>query len=512
MSARVPLRIDQEIQDLRLNGHVQSGNRLVTFSCKALDSRSVLIYNETGRTWRAGNEADGAEPHGERGAQAGPQAKRDTDRTTRERNRTKSTMLCRETAGGRTMKRIISLAMVLTLMLSLGSTALAAPSLRDVNPGSWFYNEVSEMVSSGAIEGYEDGTFQPDRQVSVVEAVTMAARMVGAPTGKNEAHWGGIQMEHAYASGWISEGDVARNEYGKLVSRELACKIIASALGLEAVEGAELSFTDAASVSESYLASVLAMCSSGLLTGYEDNTLRPQSILTRAQAAALLYRAAHLGEPAADSSLIRAAGYTKQQIVDYYLEVGVGSMYGDKGQSVKWGAPIRYYVKGSPTQADTERVETIIAALNGVPNCPGISKAESESEATLMIYFESAEAVNEAFAEYLKLDPGESGISGFAYFSENPMTSCKVYISSEATQTTRDFVILTNLFCSVGLFNSSTKYADSVFYRGEMSEGQTFPTWPSTLDWALVQLVFSDSVRAGMGASTARSVVQKLVA
>lgn len=41
------------------------------------------------------------------------------------------------------MKRFVSLAMVLALMLTLGVPALAASSLRDVNPGSWFYNEVS---------------------------------------------------------------------------------------------------------------------------------------------------------------------------------------------------------------------------------------------------------------------------------------------------------------------------------------------------------------------------------
>ena len=409
------------------------------------------------------------------------------------------------------MKKLLSLAMVLALMLSLGVTAFAAPSLRDVNPGNWYYNEVSEMVYSGAIEGYEDGTFKPNQQVTVVEAVTMAARMVDAPTGKNETHWGGVQMEHAYSSGWIDETDVAKTEYGKLVSRELACKIIASALGLKAGEGAQLGFADAASVGEGYLDSVLAMYSNGLLSGYEDNTLRPQSILTRAEAAALLYRAANLGKTAPDADLVRAAGYTKQQIVDYFLEVAVGSMYGDKGQAVKWGAPIRYFIAGSPTQADTERVEAVIAALNGVPNCPGISKAETESEATLLINFEPLEVVNEAFAEYLEQDPGD-GINGFTYFSVNPVTSCKVYINSEAAQTMRDFIILTNLFSSMGLFNSSTKYADSVFYRGEMSEGQELPTWPSTLDWALVQLVFSDSVSAGMNASRARSVVEKLVA
>ena len=66
------------------------------------------------------------------------------------------------------MKKLLSLAMVLALMLSLGVTAFAAPSLRDVNPGNWYYNEVSEMVFSGAIEGYEDGTFKPDQKVTVV--------------------------------------------------------------------------------------------------------------------------------------------------------------------------------------------------------------------------------------------------------------------------------------------------------------------------------------------------------
>ena len=117
------------------------------------------------------------------------------------------------------MKKLLSLAMVLALMLSLGVTAFAAPSLRDVNPGNWYYNEVSEMVYSGAIEGYEDGTFKPNQKVTVVEAVTMAARMVDAPTGKNETHWGGVQMEHAYSSGWIDETDVAKNDTRSRVPR-----------------------------------------------------------------------------------------------------------------------------------------------------------------------------------------------------------------------------------------------------------------------------------------------------
>lgn len=62
------------------------------------------------------------------------------------------------------MKKLLSLAMVLALMLSLGVTAFAAPSLRDVNPGNWYYNEVSEMVFSGAIEAMRTAPSSPTRK------------------------------------------------------------------------------------------------------------------------------------------------------------------------------------------------------------------------------------------------------------------------------------------------------------------------------------------------------------
>ena len=65
------------------------------------------------------------------------------------------------------------------------------------------------MVAAGYIDGYEDGTFRPDRTVTVAEAVTMTARMTGAATGEADGYWGGLQMDNAYRSGWISEDDVA---------------------------------------------------------------------------------------------------------------------------------------------------------------------------------------------------------------------------------------------------------------------------------------------------------------
>ena len=131
------------------------------------------------------------------------------------------------------MKRLIPLILIFALALTLGISAYASDaSLTDVNPGDWYYDEVSEMVSTGYIDGYEDGTFKPDRTVTVAEFITMATRMAGAETGSTAEHWAGIQMDNAYRSGWITEDDVPRGSYDEPVTRELACKIIAAALGL----------------------------------------------------------------------------------------------------------------------------------------------------------------------------------------------------------------------------------------------------------------------------------------
>ena len=82
------------------------------------------------------------------------------------------------------MKRLLSGILICALALTLGVSAFAdaAVSLSDVQPGSWYYNEVSEMVAAGFIDGYEDGTFQPDRTVTVAEAVRTERSSLTAPS------------------------------------------------------------------------------------------------------------------------------------------------------------------------------------------------------------------------------------------------------------------------------------------------------------------------------------------
>ena len=98
------------------------------------------------------------------------------------------------------MKKLLSAAMAAALSLSLAVTASAgaAPAaFSDVQSGSWYYEEIGEMVAAGYIAGYEDGTFQPDREVSIAEFVTIVARCLGVETGEENGHWAGRQMGRA---------------------------------------------------------------------------------------------------------------------------------------------------------------------------------------------------------------------------------------------------------------------------------------------------------------------------
>ena len=399
------------------------------------------------------------------------------------------------------MKRLLSGILICALALTLGVSGFAdaAVSLSDVQPGSWYYNEVSEMVAAGFIDGYEDGTFQPDRTVTVAEAVTMTARMTGAATGATEEHWAGVQMENAYRSGWITEDDVPRSSPDMTVSRELACKIIAAALGLSYPAGTVLPFTDSDSIGNSYLSSVMALYANGLLDGYEDGTLRPQATLTRAQAATLLYRAVHSGDDP-DDNYISAEGFTAAQITDYFCDVALEVEYGETDHTViKWDRPIYYYISGAATETDLAQITALTDAHNGITGFPGISAVDSAESANLIISFVDSAGMLSAAGDNFN---GYVTVS----WSNSNITSGSIYYSTDISQELRSAVIVEELCQSLGLLNDTYDYPESIFYQYH-----TETDWPTSLDWAIIELLYRTEIRPGMDESAVRTAAADIV-
>jgi photosystem II stability/assembly factor-like uncharacterized protein len=63
-------------------------------------------------------------------------------------------------------------------LLSLGYTQVypASPSFPDLDPTAWYYGYVEGAVKNGLVQGYPDGTFQPQGHITMAEILTVIMR------------------------------------------------------------------------------------------------------------------------------------------------------------------------------------------------------------------------------------------------------------------------------------------------------------------------------------------------
>ena len=74
------------------------------------------------------------------------------------------------------MKKILALAAVAAL--TAGVSAYAANPFSDVTPDDWAYQAVSDLSVQGVVEGYPDGTFKGERNMTRFELAQIIARLM----------------------------------------------------------------------------------------------------------------------------------------------------------------------------------------------------------------------------------------------------------------------------------------------------------------------------------------------
>lgn len=187
--------------------------------------------------------------------------------------------------------------------------SIAANTFSDVKAGEWYKDAVNKASQYWLIAGYPDGTFKPQQGVTRAEFLTMLSRtqhfMDGGIVinGKTElsdvesGKWYYKTIGWADANGYlenlpgISEGKALPNQaitrdefalvvYNYAVKSNLLVKEASAKKIAEFKDSSDVQFKDAMQWAVRF----------GLITGFEDNTLRPQGLITRAQAAAILSR------------------------------------------------------------------------------------------------------------------------------------------------------------------------------------------------------------------------------
>lgn len=403
-------------------------------------------------------------------------------------------------------KRVLSLIMAVVILSSLG-TSVFASGLSDLTEKDWYYNEVREMVAEGYITGYTDGTFQGQKSTTLAEFVTIIARMLGTPTGGNSSHWAGVQMDYALSKSWIDSYDLSLVGYDQPVTRQLAAKIIVAALELtdSHTPAHALPYNDFEAIDEAYRHYVQEAYHYGLFIGNTDGGFHPDEALIRGAAATVIYRSVKNVSDVYDS-------YTTQEIIDYFIEVGMYSeydAYGNPGGShpiVKWTSPISVAMSGNYTEEDVLLLSALMDELDSIDGFPGFYTVSDYASASMRMRFAMADEMNYVQGFY---NPSFDGyFTAWWWNSTLSIYDAQIYYRAEnLEQYYRNPTLCEELLQALGLMNDSYAYPDSLFY-----EPYNTVQWPSDLDWVIVELLYDPAIYPGMSEYECRAVLADILA
>lgn len=189
--------------------------------------------------------------------------------------------------------------------------AQAGLKFKDMDDAPWAEGYILKMQSKRVFQGFQDGTFRPNKPVTRVEAIVTAVRLMGLEDEaksktavvklpfKDADH---LNKKFPWAKGYVitalEHGLFEANENmiqpEKPASRVWVSSLLVKSLGFgdEALAQmtAKLSFKDADSIPAGSIGYVKLASEKGIVSGYPNGTFKPNKNVTRAEMAALLDR------------------------------------------------------------------------------------------------------------------------------------------------------------------------------------------------------------------------------
>lgn len=177
---------------------------------------------------------------------------------------------------------------------------------------AWALEYIMRLSAKGVFTGYEDGTFKPNQKISRIETLVAAVRLMGLReqaesevemnTELNFKDADKLEKKYPWAVGYVAvalENDLFSETETEIkpeqnATRLWATTILIKALKLEeeakALNTTKLDFKDAKNIPAGSVGYVALAIEKGIITGYNDETFRPNQPVSRAELAALLDR------------------------------------------------------------------------------------------------------------------------------------------------------------------------------------------------------------------------------
>lgn len=217
------------------------------------------------------------------------------------------------------LKRLLASGLSLALCLSLAAVPAAAATSFPDTETHWAKDYIVEMTKAGLFNGYEDGTFKPDRALTAAEALTLCARVATlsydldkdtiqtmletwqedlAELLGDSFSWFYDEASIALETGVLTWADLSQRAkagaMGAPLQKELFSVYLVRAMGLDGVARGlstyTLEFADASDVTENYAPYVYLLYNYGILTGDQNKNFNPSEAVNRAVSATMLSR------------------------------------------------------------------------------------------------------------------------------------------------------------------------------------------------------------------------------
>lgn len=173
----------------------------------------------------------------------------------------------------------------------------------DTDPAAWYHDGVHFCLDEGLMEGYGDGIFGPNNNLSRAQLVQTLYNKEGRPAVTGESAFDDVAGDAWYADAvtWAAANGVVdgygNGKYGPNdpITREQLATILyryAQAKGYDVSVGEDtniLSYTDALETSEYAIPAMQWACGAGIIQG-NGGYLNPQGDATRAEIATMLMR------------------------------------------------------------------------------------------------------------------------------------------------------------------------------------------------------------------------------
>lgn len=166
----------------------------------------------------------------------------------------------------------------------------------DVSIYHWAKPNIDHLVALGAVDGFDNGTFGVGKNVTRAQASKIVVESLNIELVKSDeqkftdvpkSHWAKYYIETLSAKGVIDGFENGTFQPDATLTRSQMAKILTKSFELTNL--ASKPFADVSSEHWAY-DYVMALLASGITTGYSDNTYRPDNAVTREEMAVFVSR------------------------------------------------------------------------------------------------------------------------------------------------------------------------------------------------------------------------------